>query len=62
MPLTQEQFDKLHTCKVVPIDDLTSRFSFKTECTCGAQGLFFTKEDAEKYMQLHLDRKRLAPY
>lgn len=62
MALSEEQFAKLHDAKVDPVEDATSRYSYKVTCSCGLHGLFFTKEDAERYRQFHLDRKRMAPY
>ncbi len=62
MALTQEQFDKLHSVSIEDIEDVTSRFSFKVLCSCGYQGLLYTQEQSEALKQLHLDRRRLAPY
>lgn len=62
MAVSQEQVEKLHKVVIKPIDDATSRFSYKMGCSCGVQGHFFTIEDAEQYKQLHLNRKRMFPY
>lgn len=62
MALTKEQFEKLHSTKIVSIEDGASRFSFRMECSCGVQGHFYTKQAAEEYERFHLDRKRVAPY
>ena len=62
MALTKEQFEKLHSAKVIPIEDGASRFSFRVECSCGVAGHFYTKQAAEEYRDFHLNRKSVAPY
>lgn len=62
MALTKAQFEKLHSCQVLPVNDATSRFSFAVKCSCGVQGLFYTKEEAERYKEFHLSRATMAPF
>lgn len=62
MALTKEQLEKLHSIEIKSIEDATSRFSYKVVCSCGVEGLFYTKADAESYAQLHRARKTLRPY
>jgi hypothetical protein len=62
MALTKAQFDRLHSCQVLPVNDATSRFSFVVKCSCGIQGFFFTKEQAEVYKEFHLSRAAMAPF
>jgi hypothetical protein len=57
VPIPQETLKLQHQNKIVEIKDLTSRFSYKFECSCGIQGLFFNKEDALKYRAFHLRNK-----
>jgi uncharacterized protein involved in propanediol utilization len=60
MPIPQEVLKKQHQDKVVEVTDTTSRFSFKFECSCGVQGLFYDKESAQKYREYHLRNKGLS--
>lgn len=62
MSLTKEQFEKLHSCQVIPVGEATSRFSSLVKCSCGIRGLFHNKEDAERYMLFHLERRATAPF
>jgi hypothetical protein len=61
MPLSQEQLEKLHLVEIKELDE-ASRFSFKVHCSCGVEGLFLTKEQAEGYKHYHLENKKVAPY
>lgn len=62
MSLSEEQFERLHTTKVTPIEDSTSRFSFELKCSCGVGGKFYDEISAQLYEKFHLDRKRVNPY
>jgi len=57
MPIAQSVLRKLHEMKIESVDDPSSRFSFKFSCGCGVQGLFYTKEEAEKYQHFHKIRQ-----
>lgn len=57
MPFAQDQLRKLHAAKIIEITDATSRFSFKVECPCGVQGHFYTREEAELYLDFHFKRQ-----
>jgi len=60
MPIPQDTLKLQHQGKIVEITDTTSRFSFKFECSCGVQGLFYNKEDAEKYQHYHLRNRGIV--
>jgi len=62
MPISQEQFEKLHTIEISDVLDETSRFFFKLICSCGYQGLLYTREQAEQLKEIHLSRRRVVPY
>ena len=60
MPIPQETLKLAHQNKIVEVTDQTSRFSFKFECSCGVQGLFYKKEEAERYRNYHLGNRGIV--
>ncbi len=60
MPIPQEVLKAKHKNEIKDVVDQTSRFSFKFECSCGVQGLFYTLEQAQKYRHYHLGNQGIS--